>query len=68
VAARADKPAHPPAFDPAVLVQLACPACFRDLRLEGARLVCIACRRAYPIVDGTPVLIVERAETIVDPT
>jgi uncharacterized protein YbaR (Trm112 family) len=68
VAARADKPAHPPAFDPAVLAQLACPACFGDLRLEGPRLVCIACRRAYAIVDGIPVLIVERAETIVDPT
>jgi uncharacterized protein YbaR (Trm112 family) len=55
-------------FDPAVLAQLACPACIGNLRLEGTRLVCIACRRAYAIVDGIPVLIVERAETIVDPT
>jgi uncharacterized protein YbaR (Trm112 family) len=47
-----------------VLAQLACPACFGDLRLEGAHLVCIACRRAYAIVDGIPVLIIERAETI----
>jgi len=67
VSARADKPAHPPALDPAVLAQLACPACFGDLRLEessldGARLLCIACRRAYAIVDGIPVLIIERAE------
>jgi len=50
-----------------VLAQLACPACFGDLRLEesrldGARLVYIACRRAYAIVDGIPVLIIERAE------
>ncbi|MGA2341129.1 MAG: Trm112 family protein [Terracidiphilus sp.] len=67
MSARADKPAHPPALDPAVLAQLACPACFGDLRLEesrldGARLVCNACRRAYAIVDGIPVLIIERAE------
>jgi uncharacterized protein YbaR (Trm112 family) len=62
VAARADKPALPSAFDPALLAQLACPACFGDLRLEGAHLVCIACHRAYPIVGGIPVLIIERAE------
>lgn len=57
-----DEPAHPTAFDPAVLAQLACPACFGDLQPEAARLVCAACHRAYPIVDGIPVLIVERAE------
>jgi uncharacterized protein len=62
VAARADKPAHPPAFDPAVLAQLACPACYGDLQFDGARIVCIACRRTYPVVDGIPVLIIERAE------
>jgi uncharacterized protein YbaR (Trm112 family) len=55
------KSTHPPAFDPAVLAQLACPACFGGLRCEVARLICNACRRAYPIVDGIPVLIVERA-------
>ena len=55
-------------FDPAVLAQLACPACYGDLQFDGARIVCIACRRTYPVVDGIPVLIVERAETIVDPT
>ncbi len=57
-----DVPAHPSAFDPAVLAQLACPACHGDLRLDGARLLCAACSRAYAIVDGIPVLIVERAE------
>jgi uncharacterized protein YbaR (Trm112 family) len=53
----ADQPAKLPAFDPAVLAQLACPACYGDLRLEGSHLLCIACRRAYAIVDGIPVLI-----------
>jgi uncharacterized protein YbaR (Trm112 family) len=62
VAVRADKPAHPPAFDPAVLAQLACPACFGDLRMENSCVQCIACHRIYPIVDGIPVLIIERAE------
>jgi hypothetical protein len=59
-----DKPKPSSAFDAAVLAQLACPACHGDLCLEEARLVCIACGRAYPIVDGIPVLIVKRAESI----
>ena len=49
-------------FDNSVARELACPACYGDLRAETARLICIACGRAYPIVDGIPVLIVERAE------
>jgi uncharacterized protein YbaR (Trm112 family) len=56
-------PASPsPSFDPAVLDQLACPACLGALRLSETRLVCAACARAYPIVDGIPVLIPSRAE------
>ena len=56
-------PASPsPAFDPAVLDQLACPACLGALRLSEIHLICTACARAYPIVDGIPVLIPARAE------
>jgi len=50
-------------FDASVLAHLACPACYGDLRLEDARLICSACSRRYPIVDGIPALIVERAES-----
>ena len=42
--------------------ELACPACRGALRLEEARVVCTGCERCYPVVDGIPVLIVERAE------
>ena len=49
-------------FDPAILDQLACPACKGNLHLDDARLICASCRRAYPIVDGIPALIVERAQ------
>jgi uncharacterized protein len=54
------------AFDPSVLDQLACPACRGQLRLEASRpetssLACESCGRAYPIIDGIPVLIAERA-------
>jgi len=53
-------------FDANVLDQLACPACLGNLRLADRRLVCASCRRAYPIVDGIPALIVEQAETIAE--
>ena len=49
-------------FDPSVMDQLACPACLGKLRVVQTRLVCTACGRAYPIVDGIPVLIAGRAE------
>ncbi|MEI9969781.1 MAG: Trm112 family protein [Terracidiphilus sp.] len=65
-----DDPAHPSIFDrdtldPDLLAQLACPACYGELRLESARLRCLACSRGYPIVDGIPVMTVERAERLV---
>jgi uncharacterized protein YbaR (Trm112 family) len=52
-----------PFLDENVLRQLACPACAGDLRLDISHLRCIACERAYPVIDGIPVLIVERAES-----
>jgi uncharacterized protein YbaR (Trm112 family) len=63
-----DKPAHSLNLDPSVVTQLACPACFGSLRLDLAdgdakHLVCVACCRAYPIIDGIPVLIVHCAES-----
>jgi uncharacterized protein YbaR (Trm112 family) len=50
-------------FNPRLLEQLACPACFGTLRLVSSigRIVCAECRRAYPLIDGIPVLISERA-------
>ena len=49
-------------FDVAMAGMLACPACRGDLRVEEERLGCGGCGRRYPIVEGIPVLIVERAE------
>jgi len=40
---------------------LVCPACFGALRFNEADVACTACGRIYPVVDGLPVLIVERA-------
>jgi len=52
-----------PQFDEGVLELLACPACAGDLQFDISHVVCSNCRRAYPIIDGIPVLIAERAES-----
>jgi hypothetical protein len=38
-----------------------CPACFGELSAGAGTLVCAGCGRRYPVVNGIPVLIVERA-------
>ncbi len=48
--------------DPFVVDQLACPACRGELGFYEGKLICAGCGRIYPIVDGVPVLIAERAE------
>ncbi len=50
-------------LNPQLLAILACPACEDRPPLEwrGAYLVCHQCRRAYPIRDDIPVLLVEEA-------
>ena len=47
---------------PQLLELLRCPACRSRLRLaEGeSSLACTGCDRTYPIVDGIPVVMVER--------
>lgn len=53
---------QPIQFDPALAGMLACPVCHGDLCVNGERLVCGGCGRRYPVLDGVPVLIAERAE------
>ena len=40
---------------------LVCPVCFGELRFSDAIVECSACGRSYPVVDGIPLLISERA-------
>ena len=46
-----------------MLQQLACPVCFGalKLRVSDGLIDCIGCQRVYPLIDGIPVLIPERA-------
>jgi uncharacterized protein len=48
-------------IDEKLLALLACPSCQGDVKQEGDKIVCTRCRRAYPIVDGVPVLLVDQA-------
>ncbi len=40
---------------------LACPVCHSPLQPEAGAVQCEGCRRRYPIVDGVPVLLADRA-------
>ncbi len=48
-------------FDPRLLEIICCPACRGDLMARALDLKCQACGLVYPIEDGIPVLLVDRA-------
>ena len=43
---------------------LVCPVDKAKVNLEGARLVCEECHRAYPVRDGIPIMLEDEAEII----
>ena len=49
-------------IDAKLLEILACPACKGSVELKGERIVCVQCGRRYPIQDGIPVMLVDKAE------
>jgi len=52
-------------FDPAEI--LACPRCKGELVESGGEILCPACRLAFPVCDGIPVLLVEQARSTESP-
>ena len=40
---------------------LVCPVCNQPLHLQATHAACTACNRLYPIIDGLPVLLPNRA-------
>ncbi len=50
-------------IDPKLLEILACPACDDrpPVELKREKLCCAQCKRAYPIKDGIPVMLVDEA-------
>jgi len=49
-------------IDKELLEVLACPACKGDVQLKDNKIVCMKCKRKYPIKDGIPIMLVEEAE------
>jgi uncharacterized protein YbaR (Trm112 family) len=43
------------------LAFLVCPVCHADFELASNEIRCTGCNRRYPIVDGLPVLLADRA-------
>jgi uncharacterized protein YbaR (Trm112 family) len=46
---------------PEHLQWIVCPACRQSLQFEGAWIRCEGCGKRYPVVDGIPVLLADRA-------
>lgn len=57
-------------IDKELLAILACPKCKGDIRLakDGNGLVCEACRLLYEIRDNIPVMLIDEAVSLDDPT
>jgi len=49
-----------------ILDILACPKCKSSLHIteDEKSLICDKCNKRYPLVDGIPVLLIEKAEPI----
>ena len=51
---------------PQLLELLVCPRCKGELRYEEdrERLVCPACRLAYPVREGIPIMLIDEATPV----
>jgi hypothetical protein len=52
-------------IEPVLAKILVCTVCHGSLRqdVEGSRLVCTNCGRAYPVRDGIPIMLVEETSS-----
>ena len=44
---------------------LACPICKGAVELKGEKIICEKCKKAYPVRDDIPVMLIEEAEDII---
>ncbi len=51
-------------IDTKLLDILACPACKGDVEYDtkNEKLICVECRRKYPVRDGIPIMLVDESE------
>lgn len=51
-------------IDPRLLNILACPICKEKVQEINNELLCDKCRKAYPIREGIPVMLIDEARQI----
>jgi len=51
-------------IDKELLEILACPICKGELILKGDKLICLKCKKYYPIKDGIPIMLIEEAKDL----
>lgn len=51
-------------IDKELLKILACPICKNPVEDKGDALICRACRKAYPVREGIPVMLIEEAKDV----
>ncbi|MEA1964055.1 MAG: Trm112 family protein [Candidatus Aerophobetes bacterium] len=51
-------------IDKELLKILACPRCKGELILRDDKLVCLKCKKYYPIKEGIPIMLVEEAKDL----
>ena len=56
------------AISPKLLEMLACPICKTDVQLDSdqSALRCTSCQRVFPILEGIPVMFVDRESSSQD--
>lgn len=51
-------------LDKKLLEILACPVCKKGLMEEGDELLCLPCRKAYPVRDNIPIMLIDEARDL----
>lgn len=51
-------------LDKKLLEILACPICKKGLVEEKEELLCLSCRKAYPVRDNIPIMLVDEARDL----
>lgn len=49
-------------IDKELLEILSCPSCKGTVTFTGGKIVCTACGLKYPVQDGIPVMLIDKAE------
>lgn len=51
-------------IDKELLQILACPICKGGVELRSDKIVCVQCKKYYPVEDDVPMMLVDRAKPV----